>query len=378
MQLFGKHRGIAQGGERPPARSGGERAARAFISLLVGIIIACVLFLIPLPYFIYMPGSAEEVKPMVSVKAGGGEEKGALMLTTVLARNANVATYLIALVHPYEELALKQTAFQPGESQEEYLHRQEYVMLTSQSSAIQAAYRKAGVPYHISSDGVMVLRFVEGLPAAKVLRSGDIIVEANGKPVAKTEDLLQILSSRKPGDHMSLSVKRGEQTIPVELQLSALKDESGASAEESRVGLGILNPADVQTIKADVPEKQVEIAAGEIGGPSAGLMFALEIYNQLVPEDITKGYRIAGTGTIDEDGRVGAIGGIKHKVIAADRQKAEIFFAPKDYDTEDGYRFANYSDAAERAKKIGTDMKVVPIGSLDEALAFLAALPQKP
>jgi len=352
-----------------------ERRLRILVSLLIGIIVAFVLFLVPLPYFIYMPGSAEPVKPMVKVEGGGTDEKGTLMLTTVRAQNARLATYLVALVHPYEEVAPKQSAFQPGESQSEYIQRQAYVMLSSQSNAMQAAYRKANIPFRISADGVMVLRFIAGMPAENVLVSGDIIVEADGKAIADTAGLQEALQHVKAGDKVKLTVIRDGDKVPVELQTGELQDQ--AAGGEKRIGIGIQNPANVQSVKAENPAQQVHIAAGEIGGPSAGLMFALEIFNQLVPSDITKGYRIAGTGTIDAEGNVGAIGGIVHKIVAADRERADIFFAPKDYDTPQGYRYTNFSDAKGRAEQIGSKMKIVPVGSIDDALAYLDSLPAK-
>ncbi|HEY0827908.1 MAG TPA: S16 family serine protease, partial [Bacilli bacterium] len=119
--------------------------------------------------------------------------------------------------------------------------------------------------------------------------------------------------------------------------------------------------------------------AGEIGGPSAGLMFALEIYNQLVDQDITKGYRIAGTGTIDTKGQVGVIGGIKYKVVAADKAGADIFFAPKDFIPEDKMYLPikNTTEAMNQAKKMNTKMIVVSVDTLEDALRYLEALPPK-
>lgn len=354
----------------PPVIRRNRRMRQIVSSVFVGLIIAIILFAVPLPYFIYKPGSADEIKPMVTVQRPATEEKGAFMLTTVYAENARIATYLLALIDPYKELGLKKAAFQQGESQSEYNNRQAYVMMSSQSNAIQAAYRHAGVPYRISGDGIMVLRFIEGLSAEKKLRSGDIITHINGEPAESTSHLQQLLKGKKPGETVKVTVKRDDETLDTELELASLSSGQG---EEERVGLGILNPADVQSVKPDNPEDEVQVNAGEIGGPSAGLMFTLEILNQLIPEDLTKGYRIAGTGTIDPEGRVGAIGGIQHKIIAAHKRKADIFFAPADY-TEGGYRFDNYSVAAARAKEIGTSMKVIPVRTVDDALEYLAGL----
>ncbi|MNJ72775.1 Lon protease [compost metagenome] len=97
-------------------------------------------------------------------------------------------------------------------------------------------------------------------------------------------------------------------------------------------------------------------------------MFTLEIYNQLTPGDLSKGYRIAGTGTIAEDGTIGSIGGVQFKIVASDREQAEIFFVPE----------ANYKDAKAKADEIGTSMKLVPVKHVEEALHYLQELPAKP
>ncbi len=140
-------------------------------------------------------------------------------------------------------------------------------------------------------------------------------------------------ASKKPGDTIQVTYKRAkeEQTAPIALVSSKSVQPDGPGANDvERTILGI-QPAVIQKISAEDPGKQVEIKAGEIGGPSAGLMFTLEILNQLQPGDLTKGYRIAGTGTIDDKGNVGPIGGIQHKIIAADKQRAEIFFCSEGY-----------------------------------------------
>ena len=119
-----------------------------------------------------------------------------------------------------------------------------------------------------------------------------------------------------------------------------------------------------------------------IGGPSAGLMFTLEIMNRLIDEDLAKGYNIAGTGEMLEDGTVGRIGGADFKVIAASREGVEIFFAPDDefrkkcYDKNPGLQ-TNYEEAVEMAKKIGTKMKIVPVKTIDDALDYLDKLEPK-
>ncbi|KRF31980.1 SepM family pheromone-processing serine protease [Paenibacillus sp. Soil787] len=357
---------------RYPRRSA---TRRYLISAIVGVVIVYLLFFVRLPFFILMPGTAEEIKPMVTIPKGSGDEKGTLMLTTVRVADANMVNYLIGLVNPYEEIQPKTSVLRKGESEQEYSQRQEYVMLTSQASAIQAAYKQAKIPFHINHEGVMVLQTLPGLSGEKVLKPGDVLLKAGDKEVKVAQDLLGSLKGKKAGDTISITYSRKKIEQQAALTLGALPKQEGEQGEP-RAGIGVV-PADMQAVKADQEEQQVSIKAGEIGGPSAGLMFSLEIYNQLVADDITKGYRIAGTGTIESDGTVGPIGGIQHKIIAADREKAEYFFAPKDVTFKDGTKVENYSDAVKRANQIKTKMKIVEIGTMEDALKFLANLPPK-
>ncbi|MBP1991383.1 SepM family pheromone-processing serine protease [Paenibacillus eucommiae] len=351
-----------------------SRLRRFVLSILVGIAVIYLAMFIQLPYFVFKPGTAEEIKPMVSIGKGTDTEKGALMLTTVGVTTTNAINYLIALVHPYEELQPKSSIFQKGETENEYSLRQEYVMLTSQSSAIEAAYKKAGVPYQIKHEGVRVMQLIPGLPGEKVLQAGDTLLRIDTKEIGESADLFDYIKTKKLDDEVQITFRRNHEELTASLELAALPLAQGE--ETPRAGLGIV-PADMQSIQAENKDQQVTVAAGEIGGPSAGLMFSLEIYNQLVPEDITKGYRIAGTGTIDADGIVGAIGGIQHKVIAADKAKAEIFFAPKDIIPEKQAPILNYTTAVARAKEINSDMKIVEVETMQDALDYLKALPLK-
>ena len=135
------------------------------------------------------------------------------------------------------------------------------------------------------------------------------------------------------------------------------------------VGLGIT----LDDYTRVITSPKVTIDSEQIGGPSAGLMFSLEIYNQLTDGDLTKGYQIAGTGTIDEDGKVGPIGGIEQKIVAADQSGADIFFAPN----EGGSTNSNYHAAVVVAKDIHSNMKIVPVDRFEDAVAYLEQLKKK-
>ncbi|TBL77685.1 SepM family pheromone-processing serine protease [Paenibacillus thalictri] len=364
--------------ERGPAHR--IRNSRIVVSVFIGLVLMYLLVFMPLPMFIFQPGTADPIKPMVRVKGGDAEEKGAFMLTTVRVSDASITSLLVAMVHPYEDIYFKKDIFKNGENEREYTQRQEIVMQSSQMNAIQAAYRKLNIPFHIQNDGLVVVRTLPGYPAEKELIAGDSIVKINQDPVKSSAELNELMKSKKPGNTIVVTYKRKGEEKAANLTLTALPAEKDANGNvtSERAGLGIV-PADVQSIKADQDGKQVKIKAGEIGGPSAGLMFSLEIYNKLTPGDLSKGYRIAGTGTISAKGTVGSIGGIEHKIIAASKAKADIFFAPKDETAEasGGTPARNYSDAKKRADDIHTKMKIVPVGTLDEAIAYLQQLEPK-
>ena len=147
---------------------------------------------------------------------------------------------------------------------------------------------------------------------------------------------------------------------------------------DKKAGIGI-GLTDHTEIDSSIP---VSIEAGDIGGPSAGLMFTLQTYEQLSHKDLRKGHEIAGTGTMNSQGIVGRIGGIDKKVVTASENGAEIFFAPDDEITSEMKKVepkikSNYQEAQEAAKKIGTKMKIVPVKTVQDALNYLEKLKQK-
>ncbi|GAB7388098.1 SepM family pheromone-processing serine protease [Bacillaceae bacterium] len=322
-------------------------------------------FFLPLPFFVMLPGSALELKPLVRVENGYGE-RGAFLLTTVRMAPANVGKYLYAQFSSYVDLVPKEQVLLKGETDEEYIHRQLEVMENSQETALFLAFRKAGYPVEETNQGALVMQTQKGMPADKVLRVGDLIVKVDGAPVRTAQEMIDRLAKKKAGDSVALTFKRSGEEKTVSLPLKRLELPDG----QVRPAVGVL----VQTKRKLKLPRQVNIEAEDIGGPSAGLMFTLEIYNQLVSQDLTKGYRIAGTGTIAEDGTVGPIGGIAQKVVAAERAGAEIFFAPA---ADVPHARSNYEEARETAERIGAGVKIVPVRTFDDALAYLRKLPPK-
>ena len=205
-----------------------------------------------------------------------------------------------------------------------------------------------------------------------ILVVGDKINSIDGVQLKESGQFVDTISRKILGDEIFLSLERDKEEINVAITLTEIPGGDG------RVGLGVHFEED-QTLTTD-PE--VIMHTSNIGGPSAGLMFTLQIMNQLIDEDITKGYKIAGTGEMLEDGTVGRIGGADFKVIAASRQGVEIFFAPDDdipeevLDKNPGL-LTNYEEALQMANSIGTKMKIVPVKTIDEALEYLENLEPK-
>ncbi|CAM5787877.1 MULTISPECIES: SepM family pheromone-processing serine protease [Brevibacillus] len=339
-------------------RNGFARWLMVVIPVALGL-----LFFVPTPYYVTRPGSAIELAPMIDVEGGEKDETGAFMLTTVRMGEANLAWYLYAQLSPDAELMEKELVVGKGESNEDFTRRELAVMDNSQKIAEAVAFRMAGYDVKVENQGVWVMGTVDNMPAKNVLKIGDVITSVDGKKMSRKEDLLGYLSEKRKGDSVEIEFTRDGKKQKQTLVLDQLPQSKNA-------GIGI-RPEDKQEI---IVPNRVTISSEGIGGPSAGLMMTLEIYDQLNTEmDLTRGYQIAGTGTISLDGTVGRIGGINHKIVAADKAGAEIFFAPQD----DQGPISNYEEALATAKRIGTSMKVVPVRTVEDALVYLRSQPLK-
>lgn len=337
---------------------------RAGAALAAGLAL-CALFFAPTPYVIYKPGLAADVGPMVETADPKVADGSVVMLTTVRQTYPGPAEYLLARVRSDWEVFRKSQIFREGETRRDYLNRQQAIMRSSQSNAIRAAYAAAGIEYRLVHEGVHIVQVIAGMPAHGVLRPGDRLLEIDGRRIEKSEDVFSLLAGKRVGDPVSVAVERDGRRVEEQLTVGDFNqlDRTDGEKRPPRPGLGI-QPADLVGIEPEDPKYRVNIRVDGIGGPSAGLMFALEIYDQLTEGDLTRGYRIAGTGEIDPEGNVHAIGGVRHKVTAAHREGADLFFVPE----------ANYEAAKERAEALGTDMMVVKVNSLREALDALARL----
>lgn len=325
-----------------------------------GLILVYILVYMPTSLVIFTAGSAESVKPMVEVANGGNEqEDGEFMLTTVRRTNANLLLLAWNAFNDDAEFAKKEDSL-AGRTEEEYMTELVFSMSGSQSNAILAAYHHAEVPYTQQANGVYVIRNMDKV-ANNEFQTNDRVTKIEGSDIKGITDLKQAIQNRKAGDELTVTVERkGEMT---DVKATLVEFASSTDPDQKQVGFGTYYGEKIEIVPDD-PQYKITFKESEIGGPSAGLMFTLELLNQLTPEDLTKGQRIAGTGTITPDGTVGMIGGVQHKVVAADREGAVLFLVPE----------GNYEEAKAKMDQMDTKMKLVSVGTLSDAMAALEQL----
>lgn len=350
-------------------------SAKKKITYLIFVIIialAVISIFYRLPYYVMQPGDTHDLHEAIDVKDGHTYKDGDFLFMTVQVIQPNIYQYVMASFKKYNHIMPLNDLRQKGENQKQYNARQMFYMNESQEAAAYTAYKKAGKHPELVHEGTRIVNIINGMPAEKKLQAGDIITKAEGQKLKKSEDLLRVLKGKKKGDKVSLTIRRDDKVKHMQVAIGQFPKEElkkqkkmNPKASPKKYGMGVQQ---VPNLKLDVTPP-VHFHTEKIGGPSGGLMFTLDIYNRLTEKNWTKGYKIAGTGTMDTGGKVGPIGGIKDKVVAADSDGVEIFFAP----SEDH----NYADAVDAAKDIGTDMKIVKVKKFDDALNYLKKLSAK-
>lgn len=345
---------------------------KKFLAFMVVVVIVVVGFVYPMHYYIMSPGHAYALADYVDVEDADTPSKGSLSMMTVAMSKATPFTYAIAKFSDEKDIMKEKDVRAPEESDADYNLRQLKLMTDSQFNAKYMAFKTTKEKFEVDYQGVYVIYVIEKSAAAGILQPGDEVTKIDKINIEKHQDLVDYLEKKQKGDKVELTFTRDKKIVKKTVKLKEIPKGKG------RIGLGITF-SDSKSIKTS-PE--VKIDSEDIGGPSAGLMFTLEIIDQLTKGDLTKGYKIAGTGEILETGEIGRIGGIDKKVIAASKQDVEIFFAPndtiaKEIKKEAPYIQTNYKEAKEQANKIGTKMKIVPVKTLDDALAYLKTLKQK-
>lgn len=343
-------------------------SARPPLSLLwwgVGPVLACLVVLLtvvaarPAPYVVFMPGSAREVEPLITIEAKGStdlpdldEVDDNLLFVTVSARYPSGIEALWRLLGDANEVVPSELIL-GTQSEEQKRSFNLQLMTASKDKATKVALERAGFVVKVDPSGAVITNFDPTYPSAEVLVPGDTVVGADGIPVKTTDDLVAAIAKHSPGDMIGLKVQRfgdGE-TIEVKAELAENPQEAG----KAQLGVSLESRPSFEF------PITVTIDSGDVGGPSAGLAFTLAILDRLIPGNLTGDASVAVTGTVDVKGNVGPVGGVVQKTEAAVSAGATVFLVPPD----------EFADATRASRG---RLEVRQVSNLDEALDALEDL----
>lgn len=311
------------------------------------------LWLTPSGQYLLLPDKATPVAPLVELpdeQTATGADGAGIYMVDILVRRANLLEQLIPGVNSDGSL-IPAAALNPhGVSERQRRQSSTLDMTRSQQIAAAVALRELGYEVEATPSGAEVETVIPGAPAAGSLLPGDVIVKANGEAIETPDDLRTAMEGVSPGDQVEVSYRRDGAVSDVTLGTRAAEDDP------SRPVIGVIVQ---QAASIDLPI-DVKIDAGSVGGPSAGLAFALDIVDEL-GTDVDQGRRIVVTGELALDGAVGAIGGVKQKAIGAKQAGADLFVVPQ--------------GNADEARKYADGLEVVAVNSFSEALDALDAEP---
>jgi PDZ domain-containing protein len=337
------------------------RSPRSLSLTVSGVLLAVLaglLVLLPVPYARLSPGPATDTlgsvdgKPLIVITGHPTYPvTGKLELTTVSITNPDHRMSLVEALTGWFRSGVavvpKDTVYDTTKSATQIEAENTQEMALSQKHATAAALQALHIPGIQSY--VVVAAVTDGTPAAGKLNIGDRIEKIDGAVITTPEQVVTAVRKHKPGDSVTFVVKRGA----TELTQTVTTTQNPDDASVPFVGI---RPDRDYTFPFDV-----KIQLDDVGGPSAGMMFALGIIERLTPEDIDGGRIVAGTGTIDDDGNIGKIGGIQMKIRGAKRSGATVFLVPAD----------NCREAVQGAPK---GIQLVRVDKLSTALAALQAI----
>jgi PDZ domain-containing protein len=324
-------------------------------TLLVGAVVLVVLIVlsfvgIKVPYVELGPGPTWDTlgkdngKDVISISGGSvTESKGQLRMVTVgVQDDLSLWQAIQGWLSPNDAVVPREVIYPPDESQQQVDQQNAQDFKDSQNSAETAALRELGYPVQVTVNDVSA-----GAPAQGHLQKDDIVTSVDGQKVTTAQKLTQLIRAKPAGTALTIGYTRAGAAATTVI--------TSAKADDGSPRIGV-------TVGQKQPSPyQISFSLQDVGGPSAGLMFSLGIIDKLEPEDLTGGLDIAGTGTIDDEGNVGAIGGIAQKMRGAKRDGAKYFLSPAD----------NCGEAVANAV---SGLEIVKVATLDDALKALQVL----
>lgn len=324
--------------------------------VLAGLILAAaiVLYLVPSNDYILLPDTAHPVAPLVTVQ-GGHDPKGpgGILFVDVFERRASMFESLFPWIHKGATLVPARLIVPPGVSDKAVRQADLHAMTISQKVAAAVALRRLGYKVVAKPSGVIVAALDERSHAVGKVQPSDLIVSVNGTRTPTIAKLRAILAKVNVGETVTLGIVRGAEHHTIAIKTIA----DTRNAKRAIVGFA---PEQAAEIKLPV---KVQIDAGNVGGPSAGLAFALEVMEEL-GRDVDHGYRVAATGALELDGAVTPIGGVKQKTFGVRNAHADVFLVPA-------------GDNAREARRYAHGLRIIAVKSFPQALRALATLPRK-
>lgn len=344
----------------PPVapRERGPRWPLVLVAVLLAIgLVVALLWPVKVPYYAMSPGPIEAIPDLIDIPGREvAELSGSTYLLTVGLREVNAFEWIEARFFDSRvDLVPRDVVRPPGVTREQQTRSNLQAMDDSIQAAVFVALRYAGYEPTFVGNGAEVIDTVEGAPAHGLFEPGDVVTEVEGTAITTQEQAGALIRTFGVGDTITVSVLRGDEAFDVEITLVPHTQIEGAAMVG--VLLGTIDP------EVELPF-EVNIDSRNIGGPSAGLMYTLTLIDMLSDDDLMRGYRVAGTGTIRLDETVGAIGGVRQKVFAARALDIDIVFVPQ----------PNYETALTAQ---GDGIIIVPVETLQDAIDYLEALPPK-
>lgn len=325
-----------------------KKIIRENIGFFIIWFVVILLFFVDTPYLIYTPGSYIDLKTRLDVDTDN-KTSGTFGMAYVSVVKASPIFIGISYLNKNWDLISKDKVKYDDETLKDAEKRDKISMDEAVSNAKIAAFKEALGTYNID-DVHHIITYLDSNDTE--LKLFDEIKSVDGITINNLEDIRNVVATKQIGTKMNIEVIRNEKLITVS---SSVYEIDGRKI----LGISLTDVYDVTTN----PEVEIKIKSNE-SGPSGGLMMSLSIYNSLVSEDISKGKKIIGTGTIDVNGNVGEIGGVKYKLIGAVKNKADVFLCPKE----------NYEEAVKVAKDNNYDIKIVAVSTLKEAIEELENL----
>lgn len=320
---------------------------RENLFFLCSVLVIIFLFFYELPYVIYTPGGSIDLQDRIVVE-DGYSSSGSLSMAYVSMMKGNLPFLLFSYLMPNWDVVKTEDILPQNETLDEMIEADRISMIEAQNNAIYSAYSLAKKEVKVKNQVNHVVLISE--QADTDLELFDELLTMNGEEISDLPKLQKMVATMKSGDEVIFEVMdHGE------------KKERRAKVYETseglKVGIAMTTTYEYETN----PAVEIKSKSSE-SGPSGGLMMALSIYNSLVSEDITNGKTIIGTGTIDHDGNVGKIGGIKYKILGAEKKKADIFLVPEE----------NYAEAIEVKNENDLEIRIISVRTLKEAIEAIS------